>query len=70
MPFIVWDFLKMFTVAIVYGVCISLVAAGIALFLAAHTEPDRSAESTAYPMPAAQSVGTAARDEDNPQNRI
>ena len=38
MHFIVWDFLKMFTAAVAYGVLISLIAAGIALLLAATEE--------------------------------
>ena len=38
MPAIVWDFLKMFTAAVAYGVLISLIAAGIALLLAATEE--------------------------------
>lgn len=37
-PLIVWDFLKMFTAAVVYGVLISLIAAGIALLLASEAE--------------------------------
>ena len=38
LPFIFWDFLKMFTAALVYGVLISLIAAGFALLLASGQE--------------------------------
>ena len=70
MPFIVWDFLKMFTAAIVYGVCISLVAAGIALLLAADPETERVADSNAYRPTTMQPASTGAPASASLQNRI
>lgn len=58
MHFVVWDFLKMFLAAVICGVAVSVIAAGVALLLAhdayAATLPqDNSTSNTSEPAPGA-----------------
>jgi hypothetical protein len=70
MPLIAWDFLKMFTAAVIYGVCISLVAAGIALFLAADADASRATFAEAYRTPFSPPAPATAASGEKLQNRI